>query len=75
LIVIREAESIINDPLLPCHSRRLGMTDGAALANKIAGLTIRKGNRNVKIMPMLSSAIILNMIVLFFKKYSPVSSF
>jgi hypothetical protein len=29
---------------------------------------MRKGKRNVKIMPMLSSAITLNMIVLFFKK-------
>jgi hypothetical protein len=44
------------------------MTVGAALANKIAGLIIRKGKRNVKIMPMLSSAITLNMIVLFFKE-------
>jgi hypothetical protein len=67
-MVIREAESIINDPLFPCHSRRLGMTVGAALANKIAGLIILRGKRNVKINPMLSSAITLNMIVLFFKK-------
>jgi hypothetical protein len=44
------------------------MTVGAALANKIAGLIMRKGKRNVKIMPMLSSAITLNMSVLFFKK-------
>ncbi len=64
--VIREAESIINDPLLPCHSRRPGMISGAALANKIVGYIMRKGKRNVKIMPMLSSAIMLKMIVLFF---------
>src|SRR6266567_3537833 len=62
-MVIRDAESIINDPLPACHSRRLGITAGAVLANKIAGLIIRKGKRNVKIMPMPSSAIILNMIV------------
>jgi hypothetical protein len=68
---MREAESIINEPLLPCHSRRLGITIGAAFANKTAGVTNRKGKRTVKIIPMPSNIIVLNMTVLFFKNCAP----
>jgi hypothetical protein len=44
------------------------MTSGGALANETVGYMMRNGKRNVKIMPMLSRAIIVKMIVLFFKK-------
>src|SRR5215831_17408636 len=68
---MREAESIMKDPLSPCHSRKPGITIGAAFANKTAGVTNRRGKRTEKMNPIPSNIIILKMIVLFFKRCTP----
>jgi|SRR6266571_335017 len=68
---IREAEPIVNDPKLPCHSRRLGMTFGAALGTRLAESANRKGRRFVKVMTMPTSIVMQNAMVLFLKGRAP----